>query len=193
MNEAKTELVQVQQDRFIHNWRKVGEGDAYPRYERLRERFRDEVSKFEEFLGEENIGELAVDQCEVTYVNHIRRAGQWQSHGEIEKLLRHWAPLPAGAFLPAPEDADLRWRYRIPGSGGPAGRLYVTAEPSWSADDGRPVWVLNLRARGAPIGTDINGAFEFFDLGREWVVRAFADLTTDSMQRCWERTDAGSG
>ncbi len=192
VNEAKTELVQVQQDRFIHNWRKVGRGTAYPRYERVRERFRDEVSKFEAFLGEEKLGELVVSQCEVTYVNHIERAGEWESHGEIEKVLKNWVPLPAAAFLPAPEDAVLRWRYRISGSSGPAGRLYVTAQPSWSTADGRPVWVMHLMARGAPIGAGIEGAFEFFDLGREWVVRGFADLTTDAMQHAWERVDARS-
>ena len=97
------------------------------------------------------------------------------------------------AFLPAPEEAVLRWRYRIPGIDGPAGRLYVTAQPSWRTADGSPVWVMNLMARGAPIGTGIDGAFEFFDLGREWVVRGFADLTTDAMQSYWERVDARSG
>ena len=193
VNEAKTELVQVQQDRFIHNWRKVGQGDAYPRYERIRDGFRDEVSAFEGFLKDEGLGELVVSQCEVTYVNHVERAGEWERHGELEKLLRNWVPLPAAAFLPAPEDAVLRWRYRIRGRNGPVGRLHVAARPSWSVSDGRPVWIMNLMARGAPIGAGIDGAFEFFNLGREWVVRGFADLTTDSMQRCWERVDARSG
>ena len=193
VNEAKTELVQVQQDRFAHNWRKVGEGDTYPRYERIRERFRDEVAKFEAFLQEEALGQLAVNQCEITYVNHIERAGEWESHGEIEKLLKNWVPLPGATFLPAPEDAALRWRYRILGSKGPVGRLNVTVQPSWSVADGRPVWVMNLMARGTPVRAGIDGAFEFFDLGREWVVRGFADLTSESMQRRWERVDARSG
>ncbi len=194
VNEAKTELVQVQQDRFIHNWRKIGQGDTYPRYEGIRERFRHEVSVFEKFLTDEGLGDLEVNQCEVTYVNHIEPAGGWENHGEVEKLLRNWAPLPIAAFLPAPEDAVLRWRYRIrvPGMARPAGRLYVTAQPSWSATAGSPVWALNLMARGAPIGSGTEGAFEFFDLGREWVVRGFADLTTDAMQSCWERVDARS-
>ena len=52
---------------------------------------------------------------------------------------------------------------------------------------------MNLMAREAPIGAGIDGAFEFFDLGRVWVVRGFADLTTDSMQSSWERADARSG
>lgn len=197
VNEAKTELVQVQQDRLAHNWRKVGDGDTYPRYERIRKQFRKVVSDFAEFLHDEGLGELAVNQCEVTYVNHIERAGGraggWEHHGEIEKLLMSWRPLPATAFLPTPEDAELQWRYRIPVADRPAGRLYVTAQPRWRTADGSPVWVMTLMARGAPIETGIDGAFEFFDLGREWVVRGFADLTTDFMQRCWERTDAESG
>ena len=193
VNEEKTELLQVQQDRFIHNWRKVGQGDAYPRYERIRDRFREEVSAFEKFLKEERLGELAVNQCEVTYVNHIERAGEWEHHGEIEKLLKNWAPLPTAAFLPVPEDAALRWRYRITSVNGPVGRLHVGVQPSWSVADGRPVWVMNLMARGIPIGAGIEGAFKFFNLGREWVVRGFADLTSDSMQRRWERVDVQSG
>ena len=193
VNEEKTELLQVQPDRFVHNWRKVGEGDAYPRYERIRDRFRQDVSAFEDFLKEEHLGELRVNQCEVTYVNHIERAGVWEHHGEIEKLLKNWAPLPATAFLPLPEDAVLRWRYRIDGDDGPLGRLHVTAQPSWNVADDKPVWAMNLMARGAPIGHGIEGAFKFFNLGREWVVRGFADLTADSMQRCWERVDAELG
>ena len=193
VNEEKTELLQVQQDRFIHNWRKVGHGAAYPRYEWIRDRFREDVSAFEEFIKTERLGELSVNQCEVTYVNHIERAGEWEQHGEIEKLLKNWAPLPAPAFLPAPEDAVLRWRYHIPGVNGPVGRLHVVAQPSWNIADGRPVWVINLMARGTPIGAGIEGAFDFFNLGREWVVRGFADLTTDSMQRRWERLDVQPG
>ena len=29
MNPVGTKLIQIQKDRFIHNWRKVGEGDKY--------------------------------------------------------------------------------------------------------------------------------------------------------------------
>ena len=32
LNETGTELIQVQRDRFIHNWRKTDKGQAYPRY-----------------------------------------------------------------------------------------------------------------------------------------------------------------
>ncbi len=43
LNDEGTELVQVQQDRFAHNWRKIGEGNEYPRYNHLRETFKNET------------------------------------------------------------------------------------------------------------------------------------------------------
>ena len=46
----KTELIQVQQDRFIHNWRKVDGEGTYPRYETLREKFAAEIREFMTFL-----------------------------------------------------------------------------------------------------------------------------------------------
>jgi hypothetical protein len=47
---------------------------------------------------------------------------------------------------------------------------------------------LTLTARGAPIGAGVAGALEFLDLGRRWIVRGFADLTTERMHIAWRRT-----
>ena len=54
----------------------------------------------------------------------------------------------------------------------------------------KPVWLMNLSARGIPLGPGVGGAFDFFDLAREWIVRGFADLTTRAMHRSWKRKDA---
>lgn len=54
--ENKTELIQFQASRFIHNWRKAASGIDYPRYEHIREKFFAEVAEIEEFLRAENIG-----------------------------------------------------------------------------------------------------------------------------------------
>lgn len=191
LNEQKTELVQVQKDRLAHNWRKVGQEQAYPRYETIRGLFREEVSDFERFINDEKMGALAVKQCELTYVNHIEQSGAWERHGQVERLFRNWSPLSSSVFLPEPEDALLRWRFCIRGQdGNPVGRLHVAAQPSWSTSDMKPVWLMNLSARGIPLGSGIGGAFDFFDLARKWIVRGFAELTTETMHRSWERKDA---
>ena len=137
------------------------------------------------------MGALAVNQCELTYVNHIEQSGAWERHGQVERLFRNWSPLSSGVFLPEPEDVLLRWRFRMRGMDDTAvGRLHVAAQPSWSVSDMKPMWLMNLSARGIPLGPGIGGAFDFFDLAREWIVRGFADLTTRAMHRSWKRKDA---
>ena len=190
LNESKSELIQVQTDRFIHNWRKMQGLDPYPHYEPIRKKFREEVAILERFLTDEGLGELAVNQCEVTYVNHIETSGVWERHGQLEMVLRNWSRLPAGAFLPEVEDEVLRLRFVIPGEGKPVGRLHVALHPARKKADDSPILSMNLTARGVPLGEGVEGAFAFFDLGRKWIVKGFTDLTTPEMHRAWERIDA---
>ncbi len=191
LNEQGTELIQVQSDRFIHNWRKMQGLDPYPRYEPIRDKFRDEVETLGQFLKDEGLGSVAVTQCEVTYVNHIEPSGVWGRHGQLEMVVRGWSRLPAEGFLPEAEDGALRLRFVIRSEAGePIGRLHTAVQPASKKSDNSPILALNLTARGAPLGEGIEGAFAFFDLGRRWVVKGFVELTTPEMHRVWERTDA---
>lgn len=183
LNEEKTELLQIQPDRFGRNWRKADELDRYPRYEAIRDRFSDEVGALAGFLTEEQLGSLSINQCEVTYVNHVDLDAP--DFSRVEKLLANWQPLPDSAFLSVPEDLSLSWRFRMPNE---AGRLHVFVRPTWDSR-GERLWAFQLVARGRPTGEGLEGVFGFLDMGREWVVRGFADLTTGFMHRSWERTD----
>lgn len=190
LNQDKTELIQVQADRFIHNWRKMEGIEPYPHFEPIRDRFRGEVAVLEQFLKDEGMGVPAVNQCEVTYVNHIEPSGVWQRHGQLEKVLANWAVAPERQFLPEAEDGGVRLRFVIRDeSGRPVGRLHVISQPGWKKTDNTPIMVLNLTARGEPLAEGTEGAFRFFELGRRWIVKGFADVTTSEMQRAWERID----
>jgi uncharacterized protein (TIGR04255 family) len=186
----KSQLVQVQQDRFIHNWRKVTGKEPYPRYVTIRQKFKEEVADLIEFLKEEGVGRIKIDQCEVTYVNQIEPSGFWQKFGDVSAVLRNWTDLPPEGFLPVAEDVGLRARYIILGdSGKPVGRLHVLFQPAWKKTDYTPVFTMNLTARGRPLGEGLEGAFAFLDLGHVWIVKGFADLCNETIQqRAWERT-----
>ena len=191
LNESETELIQIQTDRFIHNWRKGGRVSApYPRYESVRAKFRDEVRRFQEFLSDEKLGQVVVNQCEVTYVNHIEPCKAWRRLGQIEGVLRTWTAR-GRSFLPEPEGGRIEQRFMIRrDSGGPLGRLHTSLTSAWKAEGQHPILVLTLTARGSPIGQGIDGAFAFLDLGREWIVKGFTELTTTDMHRVWGRIDA---
>lgn len=185
-----TQLIQVQPDRFTHNWRAGGTDEPYPHYESIRARFVSELDSFVHFLQDERLGELKPTQCEVTYVNHIFGEGVWERHGELDRVFRFWAG-GRGEFLPPPDDARIVVRYAIPDdSGAFAGRLHISLQPAFrgTGENERQVLLVTLTARGRPLGEGVAGALSFLELGHEWIVRGFTDVTTPAMQRAWGRT-----
>jgi len=184
------EMIQVQADRFIKNWRKEGEGEEYPRYERVKDSFQRDFDKFRCFLADRNIGVPSVNQCEVSYVNHIIAGEGWQTFGDFDRVFsvwvtpRDWA-LPADQVPSRAEDVRIQARFVIPDDEGkPTGRLHVDIQPAFRTTDGKPMYLLHLTARG-----QVGSGVEFFDLGRRWIVKTFASLTSAEMHRIWKRTD----
>lgn len=187
MNEARTEMLQIQQDRFVHNWRKMGDEAAYPRYEHLRQTFVTELEQFRAFVGEQGIGEIVPDLAEVVYVNHVRAGQGWSRHGEIDRVVRLWQN-PANTPLPEPELVRFATQYLLPGDdGAPVGRLYVVAEPALAVPDGPPMIILTLTARALPTEPSIGAVMQLLDRQREWIVRTFDAIVTPEMQRVWGR------
>jgi uncharacterized protein (TIGR04255 family) len=188
LNPPGTELIQVQQDRFVHNWRKAGTAADYPRYEHVRKTFESELNRFNEYINRESLGAFVPNQCDITYVNHIAAGNLWKSHGELNQVLTVFERRYSDDFLSAPEDAVIRMRFVIPDkSGQPLGRLHATLKPGYRNGDHQPFFLLDLTARGRPIGDGIAGVLAFLDLGREWVVRGFASMTTQTMHKEWGR------
>lgn len=189
LNETETELVQVQQTRFIVNWRRVKQ-EPYPRFHNVLQKFKQRFEVFLSFLSRENLGDLVYNQCEVTYVNHIPFDEVGSNHRPIEGILTTWKNQYSDSFLSDPEGAMVRIRYLIPGGDqGPAGRLHVDLQPALRNEDQKPIYVLNLTARGNPIGSGLVGVYKFFDLGHEWIVRGFTSITLPSMHQIWRREE----
>jgi uncharacterized protein (TIGR04255 family) len=188
LNQEGTELMQVQPDRFIKNWRKVGEGDLYPRYEKVRAAFEADFARFRALLAAQELGSPRVNQCEVTYVNHIVAGEGWENYSEVDKVFRVWQQPPEHSLPGRAEDVTWHARFPITGTDGKLlGRLHAVVQPAVRITDDRPMFVFNLTARG-----QVGDSLDFFDLGREWVVRSFAEMTTEKMHRIWRRRQHAS-
>jgi uncharacterized protein (TIGR04255 family) len=190
LKEDSTELIQVQQDRFIHNWRSLGTGDSYPRYEHVRSQFKSELETFCDFLRDEKTGEFSPNQCEMTYTNAIVSGKGWNHHGQIERILAPISLTYSNGFLGEPDSVRFTAQYVFSDDKGkPLGRLHISAQPAFKAADNAPIYLLNMVARGAPTGKEIVDILNFMDMGREWIVRGFASITTPEMHNIWERKD----
>ncbi len=182
---TSTQLIQVQRDRFIRNWRKgPPPHDVYPRYDDLRPRFEQDWQTFLHFLTQEQLAIPAVNQCEVTYVNHVELGAGWNSLGEAHKVLTLLRQPPSGGLLPNPEALVVHARYVMPER---RGRLYVECQPAIRRHDGKQVMQLTLTARGRPASSDLRSIVEWFDLGHDWIVHGFVDITTPVMHELWGR------
>jgi uncharacterized protein (TIGR04255 family) len=190
VNPTGTELIQVQKDRFCHNWRKVGDGDTYPRYEPIRETFHSELKTFKAFLAREELGQLMFNQCEVSYVNHIVAGTGWQNHGELANVLNVFRTINDDANVREPEDVRMEIRYVLKDDRDERiGRLHVSVQPVFRRSDEHPMLLLALTARSRPGGNEMEDAIRCLDAGRDRIVRSFASITTPQMHKVWRRKD----
>jgi uncharacterized protein (TIGR04255 family) len=187
------DLLQVQQDRIVHNWRKQEDHPVYPRYETLRERFKDEVDRFLGFLDDEKLGELRPNQCEVTYTNIIELQDSEKVHDRLEEITSLWTGHMGERLDAELENASVQLNFKLLEERKPAGRVHVSFLPAnLKSDPSKEVIRLDITARGRPKHETPNSAFEFFDFGRRAVVTTFAAVTKPSMHSVWGRTNAGS-
>jgi uncharacterized protein (TIGR04255 family) len=183
-------LLQIQQDRIVHNWRKREAEQDYPRYETIRRRFELDLERFVDFLVTEGLGEVRPNQCEVTYINAIEISGETDVHRHLERITPLWAGRFAETHSLELENATLQSRFVLRHAGNPFGRAYVTFAPGILTVQNRPILRLEITVRGKPRDESIAEAFRLLDEERELVVRTFAAVTTPAMWEIWGRTDA---
>jgi uncharacterized protein (TIGR04255 family) len=189
LNELAGELVQVQQDRFIRNWRKQEDSDEYPRYRNLRRLFQEDFELFCRTVEAEQWGTVEPNQCEVTYVNIIPAGEGWHDHGELERVITLFSAHYSDDGLGKPEEATVNLQYVLKDDKDePVGRLHIDANPVQKVSDNQPAIRLTVTARGKPLGVGIEGAMQFLDRGHEAIVRGFTSITTSDMHRVWKRT-----
>lgn len=184
LSEKKDELIQFQNDRLLHNWRKVGDGqNPYPRFETMLPSFQKEIQKLEGYFGTLATQKLEINQCEISYINHIYQ-------DELLNLLGVDDVLSFVQFSNGrPDDFNSTFRRTISdGDRGPIGRLICEAQTAVNSVNRRKMIVLSLTARGAPKTPTIEDALEFIKLGREIVVSTFAEVTSERCHQMWGRT-----
>jgi uncharacterized protein (TIGR04255 family) len=180
-----TKLIQVQRDRFVINWRQIKGDETYPRYSaEMRPRFEREWNDFRKFVVEAKIGSIAVQQCEVTYRNELLQGKGWDVFSESLTLFAPWWKDGTDGFLPRPESLSVAGSFRMPGD---RGRLHFSAQHALRATDKKEIIQFQLVARGRPVSDSTADILNWLDIGHEWVVRGFSDLTSKRAHEIWKR------
>ena len=187
INQADTAILQIQRDRFLHNWKKAKPTDKYVRYPTVIGMFRRHLEAFETFLSEYNLGKIEPLQYEITYVNHIPVGEGWSEVSDLGKIFRdHQWNGKENRFLPGIEHLNLGKTFALPSG---RDRLHVSIRDGRRKEDAKPTLLFELTVRGFPGDGSRDALWEWFGVGREWIVRGFTDLTTESVQKnIWGRT-----
>jgi uncharacterized protein (TIGR04255 family) len=190
LSEDKTLVRQVQRDRLVQNWRRVQPTDAYPHYAELLPLFKSAFEDLEHFAHSDLGADLVTTQCEISYTNPIRVDGPFTQIGNVGQLLAPWSGQFSDDYLPNPDHVSVSARFPITDKDGSfGGRLYVSAQPALHGPTGDELLLLQLAARGRPMGEGLDGILRFLDLGHEWIIHAFKSMTTPEMHHQW-RMDA---
>jgi uncharacterized protein (TIGR04255 family) len=183
-DQSRTSLIQVQEDRFLHNWIKKGSQEKYPHYENIRPKFEIEWQRFGAFLSEQNLPTPVVQHCEVTYVNHIERGAGWRTFHDLADVVSVWSK-PSTGFLPTPDAVNLSVKYPMQATDG---SLTITLEPAIRHADQKEVLQLRLSAHARPASQNLEDILKCLDLGRDWIVRGFTDFTSSKAHSLWKRS-----
>jgi uncharacterized protein (TIGR04255 family) len=184
VDKSKSRLIQLQGDRLIHNWRKVTGSEPYPRYEAIRDEFLRRWKEFVGFAEEHAIGTPKITLCELIYVNHILRESPCIRPEDIPPLFSFFADSGKWMGGCALESVSTDIRLRLPRE---LGQLCVSLRPMIRTADNKEILQFTLSAQGAPKNGGIEEIGEWFDAAREFVVRSFANLTTQIAHHAWKR------
>lgn len=173
-------MIQIQNSRLVQNWRK--RAGIYPTYQVLRPEFKELLTGFMHFISERGLGQVAPNQWEVTYVNHLAKDGLWRTPSD-------WPRIFPGLLIPVGSQSRLTfegtsqsWSFDIDRD---RGRLHIVLQHAQSMADKSELLLLQFVARGTiDEKTDV---FEGLDLGHEVVVRKFEEMTSEEAHEYWRR------
>lgn len=186
-----SEIIQFQPDRITQNWVRKTDEASYPRYETLVDGFEEKVRRTARFFRDHDLGEIAPNQCEVTYINTITLPDGRDPRVKLAEVFRVWSNEFSVSQGQEIEDATVRYRYVLKSADGSAyGRLHVSIDPAIRNTDQTPYVQFTLTARGRPMAPTIESALAFLDDGRNAIVQAFASMTRREMHTLWGRKDA---
>lgn len=177
-------LVQLQPDQLHVNWRAMDEGNRYPRWDWVRDRFEARVREVFRFVQERTDREPAIRQVEVTYINAIELDDG--TPAGLDRLFAQWSTVSSQHYLGVPRQFKATLVFDIDGMGRPPVRLYVDAGPG-TRPSGVPSSFLTLTVRGAPLKETVDSALQFAEEAHEHIVRSFAELTPPIMHTQWDR------
>ena len=180
-------LIQLQPSRFLFNWRKTPKATSYPRFSKAYATFEANWKKFDAFVKDVGMSALAINQYELTYVNHIPvTSGSVFDAAKrvLPSLLDGIAAEVGGCQV---ESVATRLRCSLPDG---RGRLHVSVGYVKNLASAQDLIVFELTTRGPAVssGRDMDA---WFSVAHDAVIEVFMQLTSKESKTSWGHQGMG--
>ncbi len=178
IHEKENDLVQLQRNRFLHNWRKRQPEDEYPGYVKVINNFEKYLSFLQEFLVEENLGSLVAREYELTYIDLIPRGSGWQSLRDLGNVFPNLVSLTSQNML-SDDIRNINWQ-TVLGLPNNSGKLRLVVRSARRVSDNQQLLQIEFNAHSSQPYQPMR---EWFDAAHNEVIRVFSHLVSDAIQQ----------
>jgi len=187
-NKERTEVVQLQQGRFLYNWIKATNETAYPRYPAVVLRFLELRDRFHEFLRARNLPLPVVNELRLEYVNHILQDGTWETPGDIHKVFPDFRYRTKGRkYIKPPRSWNMSSRHPV---NHPDSQMTITMRTGarlGNNGETEQIILAQLSVIGRVADPDDQGIKDWFNMARQAINLTFVDITSPDLQkRVWK-------
>ena len=183
VHKDENELIQMQYNRFVHNWRKRRPDDIYPGYPVVIENFEKYLSCLEDFLSEKRLGDITPTQYELTYMDNILEHEGWETITDLEKVFPNFISLKS-QNLPSTDIREFSWQMLF-GLPNDFGQLQLSIRNARRFIDNRHLLRVEFKAVSNQPYKPMRG---WFNLAHEFIFDLFSNLISHEIQeRFWGR------
>ena len=177
------EVIQAQRNLFFHNWRKKRYDDIYPGYNTVIANFEKYLSCFQEFLAEENLGDLVPKRYEITYVDLILENAGWETLNNLQHIFPSFVTLKDRNKLLA-DIREINWSMTV-GLPNDSGQLHLSIRNDQRVGDGRHLLRIEFTAFSDQPYEPMRN---WFNYAHEVIIELFTNLMSDEIQyQLWGR------
>lgn len=178
LNEQENELLQLQNDRAVVNWRRQSPSDDYPGFNALLQRFREAWRVYLQTLIESGSNLPSSATAEYTYVNSIRVTSDYSEFFGLMNSIPDGMP---GDFGSVRFNLDRRLAF----DSGETGYLLVSCAPATNSENPGSDFELGVSAHVQSTTFDTADIERAIDLAHQSAVHGFEAVTTEQKKREW--------
>jgi len=179
----ENELIQVQRNRFLHNWRKIQPNDEYPGYAKVVGNFEKHLSCFKEFIAEENLGNLVLREYELTYIDLIPKGHGWENPSDLATVFPNLlSATRQSVLLKGVQGINWQTIFGLPKG---LGQLVLLIRNAQRRSDNQQLLQIEFKALSSGSYKPIRG---WFNTAHNAITQLFSSIVSDEIQeKFWGR------